>query len=123
MTTKAEREVVLQGNDPIANAVIAYLVARGWSNEGTLRNVASKRYSPHCAVVRVELDSEYQQYWVHGDYVSKGENVLSTCIATIKAASSPDEIDADMAAFLDETERRINQSFAVRFLGNKQQAA
>lgn len=119
MTTRAEREPLLQGQDLIANAVISYLLARGWSGDRILKNVAQKVYSPNRALVRVELDSENQQYWVTGEYVSMGENVLSGCFAYIKTTSSLDEIGAEMGRFLQEAETRIGRSFAVRFLGDK----
>lgn len=119
MTTRAEREPLLQGQDLIANAVIGYLLARGWSGDRILKNVAQKVYLPNCAQVRVELDSENQQYWVTGEYVSMGENVLSGCFACIKATTSLDEIGAGMDRFIQEAEIRIGRSFAVRFLGDK----
>lgn len=119
MTTRAEREPLLQGRDLIANAVIGYLLARGWSGDHILKNVAQKVYSPNRALVRVELDSENQQYWVTGEYVSMGENVLSGCFACIKATTSLDEIGAGMDRFIQEAEIRIGRSFAVRFLGDK----
>lgn len=119
MTTRDERERVLQGHDSIANAVIAHLLANGWSGDRILKNIAYKEYSPHRALVRVEYDSDNQQYWVTGDYVSKGENVLSVCFAHIPATFSSEQIAAAMDCFLKEAETRINESFAVRFLGNK----
>ena len=119
MTTRAEREPLLQGQDLIANAVIGYLLARGWSGDRILKNVAQKVYLPNRALVRVELDSENQQYWVTGEYVSMGENVLSGCFACIKATTSLDEIGAGMDRFIQEAEIRIGRSFAVRFLGDK----
>lgn len=123
MTTRAERERVLQGQDSIANTIIEHLLAQEWSGDRILKNIAGKVYSPNRAVVRVEFDSANQQYWVTGEYVSKGENVLSGCFACVKARFSPAEIAVAMDAFLKEAETRINQSFAVRFLGNKPQGA
>lgn len=123
MTTRAEREPLLQGQDLIANAVISYLLARGWSGDRILKNVAQKVYSPNRALVRVELDSENQQYWVSGEYVSMGENVLSGCFACIKTTSSLEEIGAEMCRYLQEAEIRIGRSFAVRFLGDKPKGA
>lgn len=123
MTTKDERERVLQGQDTIANAIIGYFLAKEWSGDRILKNIAEKEYSPNRAVVRVEYDSENRQYWVSGEYVSKGENVLSGCFACIKATFSPEEIAAGMDRFLKEAETRISQSFAVRFLGNKPKGA
>lgn len=117
MTTKQERERLLQGQDALASAIIARLEHHGWKTDRILRNAASKTYLPHTAVVRVELDSEFQQYWVRGEYTSVGQNVLSTCYACIKASSTPDEIVVAMDQFLEEAENRINQSFAVRFIG------
>ena len=123
MTTKDERERVLQGQDTIANAIIGYFLAKEWSGDRILKNIAEKEYSPNRAVVRVEYDSENRQYWVSGEYVSKGENVLSGCFACIKTTCSPEEIAAGMDRFLNEAETRISQSFAVRFLGNKPKGA
>lgn len=123
MTTKPERELVLQGQDPIANTIIEYLLAKEWSGDRILKNIAEKVYSPNRAVVRVEYDSDNQQYWVTGEYTSKGENVVSGCFACIKARFSPAEIAVAMDCFLNEAETRINQSFAVRFLGSKPKGA
>lgn len=121
MTTRAERECVLQGKDPVVNTVIAHLSVKGWSGDRILKNVAGKVYSPNRALVRVEYDSENQQYWVTGEYISQGENVLSGCFACIKAAFSPAEIAVAMDCFLNDAETRISQSFAVRYLGTKPQ--
>lgn len=117
MTTKAQREVLLQGQDPVANAIIAHLVARGWANESILRNVASKEYLPNTAVVRVELDSENEMYYVLGDYTSCGHNVLAIYTGYIKASSTPEQLTAAMDKFLVDAEKAINESFAVRHLG------
>lgn len=117
MTTKQERERLLQGQDALASAIIARLEHHGWKTDRILRNAASKTYLPHTAVVRVELDSEYHQYWVRGEYTSVGQNVLSTCFACIKDSSTPTEIAAAVDKFLVEAEICINQSFAVRFIG------
>lgn len=117
MTTKQERERLLQGQDAMANAIIARLEHHGWKADRILRNAASKTYLPHTAVVRVELDSEFQQYWVRGEYTSVGQNVLSTCYACVQASSTPAEVIVAMDQFLEEAESRINQSFAVRFIG------
>jgi hypothetical protein len=122
MTTKAQREVLLQGKDPVANAIIAHLVAQGWSNDYILKNVASKKYLPHTAVVRVELDSENEMYYVHGEYTSCGQNVLSIYTAYIKAACTPEQRKAAMEKFLLDVEKAINNSFAVRHLGPQAQA-
>lgn len=119
MTTKAEREVLLQGQDPMVNAIINFLVERGWSNDYILRNVASKEYLPHRAVVRVELDSENNMYYVGGEYTSQGENVLAICMAYIKAEFTPEQVAAAMEKFVQDAEKYINNSFAVRFLGPK----
>jgi len=118
MTTKQERELLLQGQDAIANAIIGRFQEKGWRTDYILRNVASKTYLPHTAVVRVEVDTEYQQYWVKGEYTSVGQNVLSTCYACISASATPAELVAAVDRFLVEAEQRINQSFAVRFIGS-----
>lgn len=117
MSKKEALERVLQGQDPFAKAIIDHLLAQGWNGDRILKNIALKVYSPHEAVIRVTPDPEYPQYWVKGEYHSKGENVLSTCYACIQAAASPAEVTAAMDRFLEEAEREINQSFAVRFLG------
>lgn len=117
MTTRQELENLLQGRDAIANAVIDHLLANGWESDRILKNLATKRYPPHSAAIRVTFDSEYRQYWVKGEYVSKGENVLGTCFACIEATSSKDEIASAVDAFLRAAEACIKQSFAVRFLG------
>jgi len=118
MTTKAESEQLTQGNHPIANAIIGYLLARGWSGDSFLKNVTEKVYSPNRALVRVEFDSEGQQYWVNCEYTSMGENVLSGCFICIKETSLRADITAAMDRFLMEAESKISQSFAVRFIGN-----
>lgn len=118
MTTKAERERVLQGQVPIAASIIGYLLEKGWSVDRILKNIAQKKYPPHHATIRVEFESEYMRYWVRGEYRSMGRNILSTCIACIKAASSLAEIAAAMDCFLNDVEQEVNQSFAVRFLGS-----
>lgn len=123
MPRRAELERVLQGQDPIANALIGHLFAQGWSGDFIVKNVAIKVYPPHQAVVRVMPDLAYQQYWVKGEYHSKGENVLSTCTAWVKATASPEEMADAMSHFLREAESRISESFAVRFLGGQSQVA
>lgn len=117
MTWKEERERLLQGLDPKANAVMAHLAAQGWAVDRILKNVAQKEYLPHRATVRVEFDREYQHYWVNGEYVSEGNNVLAGCFAFIKESFSPEQTKEALDAFLADAERSINQSFAVRFLG------
>lgn len=121
MSTRAERERVLQGQDPIVNTIVGHLTMKGWSGDRILKNVAGKVYSPNRALVRVEYDSVNLHYWVAGEYTSQGENVLSGCFACIKAAASPQEIAVAMDAFLIDAETRISRSFAVHFLGNKPQ--
>lgn len=121
MTTRQEREVVLQGKNAMAESVMAHLAAHGWTRERILRNVAHKTYLPHAATVRVELDSENQQYWVKGEYVSKGDNVLATCFACIPSTAAQADVFDAMDAFIQEAEQQINQSFAVRFLGPQAQ--
>lgn len=116
MTTKAERERVLQGQDPIAASIIGYLLEKGWSVDRILKNIAQKKYPPHHATIRVEFESEYMRYWVRGEYYSMGGNVLSACYSIIKAAFSVEEIAVAMDRFINDVEREINQSFAVRFL-------
>ncbi len=118
MTTRQERALVLQGKDAMVNAVIAYFAEHGWTGELLLKNVTCKVYSPNDATVRVEFDSEGQQYWVTSIYVSQGENILSGCILCIKASTSAEELRSKLDAYLSEIEEKINQSFAVRFLGN-----
>ncbi len=118
MTTRAQRECVLQGQDTVVNTIIGHLLAQGWSGDRILKNVANKLYSPNRALVRVEFDSEGQQYWVNGEYTSMGENVLSGCFICIKETSLRADITAAMDRFLMEAESKISQSFAVRFIGN-----
>lgn len=117
MTTKAQREVLLQGQDRIANLVISHLVSRGWNGDYILKNVVSKKYSPHTAIVRVELDSENEQYWVRGEYTSVGQNVLAIEFACIKATFTDEQVIAAVDNFIVNAEKAIGQSFAVRFLG------
>ena len=123
MTTKAEMERVLQGQDPVVSALIGYLLAQGWSGDRIVKNVAFKVHSPNQAVVRVTFDSDYRQYWIKGEYTSEGQNVLGACFACIKATSSPAEIAAEMGDFLRRAESLISNSFAVRYLGGKPQGS
>lgn len=118
MTTKAQREVLLQGQDAMCNMIVALLVAQGWSNDGILKNLLSKEYPPHHAAIWVELDSDNQLYYLKGEYVSKGDNVLISCLCYIKADSSPAEVAAAVEAYLADAENQIHNSFAVRFIGN-----
>ncbi|TAL65651.1 MAG: hypothetical protein EPN79_10735 [Burkholderiaceae bacterium] len=115
MTTKIERERLLLGQDEKANAIIECLCSRGWIRGSILKNVATKEYRPHVAVVRVEYDSEYQQYWVSGQYDSEGNNVLAGSIACIKGSLDPANIQEAVDDFLVKAEHSIGQSFAVRF--------
>lgn len=119
MSRPAALEAVLQGRDVLTNAVIAYLVDRGWSVDRIIKNVAMKQYAPNRATFRVTLDLVYRHYLVAGEYVSEGHNVLSTCFASIKEGTCSEQINAQMNALLCEAEQRINNSFAVRFLGNQ----
>lgn len=114
MTASAKLERVLQGQDPVANSLIGYLLAKGWSGDRIVKNVAMKMYSPNRATVRVTPDLDNQQYWVKSEYHSAGENVLSSCFACIKATASPAEMNAAMSRLLQDAESRISQSFAVR---------
>lgn len=118
MTTKAEREPLLQGQDPFANAAIGYLVAHGWSGDYIIKNTATKRYGPNQAEVWVELDSTNRQYHVTGSYVSAGENALSG-ILVIPGNALPTEVECLMAGYLEKAEARIAKSFAGRFLTPK----
>lgn len=118
MTTKAQRERTLQGQDPMVNLIVGYLLASGWEGDRILKNVASKEYSPNRAVVRVELDAQNKQYWVTGEYTSAGVNVLGTGLICIRATALPEQVASSMAAFVQDAELRISQSFAVRFLGD-----
>lgn len=117
MTTKAEREPLLQGRDPVANAAIGFLMAHGWSGDRIIKNVATKRYGPNQAEVWVELDSTNRQYHVTGKYVSAGENALSG-ILVIPGNATPSEVEHLMAAYLVKAEDGIANSFAGRFLNS-----
>jgi hypothetical protein len=119
MTTQAELQRLLKGEDPTANGLVKHLLSKGWFADRIIKNIATKEYSPHRALIRVTLDSENDQYWVNGEYTSKGENVLSGCFACIKTGSSLEDSNAAMDDFLEEVEDRIGQSFAVRFLAKK----
>lgn len=123
MTTKEQREVVLQGKDPMVCSIIDYLTARGWTQERILKNVAQKHYSPHDATIWVELESEFQRYWVTATYVSMGQNVCGTCHALIDATNSPQQVAAALDSFLLTVEKSIGESFAVRFLSKPQSFA
>lgn len=116
MTTKAERERVLQGQDPVAASIIGYLLEKGWSVDRILKNIAQKKYPPHHATIRVEFESEYMRYWVRGEYRSMGRNILSTCIACIKAASSLAEISAAMECFLNDADNKSKSEFCCQIL-------
>lgn len=116
MTTREEREVLLQGQDPIANLLISCLLREGWQVDRILKNSLSKEYLPHTAVIRVELDSENRMYQLNGEYTSEGRNVLAGYSAYIKADLSLAATVEAMASFIEGTERGINESFAVRFL-------
>lgn len=118
MTTRAEYEPILQGKDAVTNVIIAHFCEQGWQCDDILKNVATKIYSPHRALVRVTFDSDNQQYWVNGEYESKGENVLAIRFACIKKTFSQAEIVDALEAFIIEVESSINQSYAVRFLGD-----
>jgi hypothetical protein len=123
MTTKEQREVVLQGKDPMVCSIIDYLTARGWAQERILKNVTQKHYSPHDASIWVELESEFQRYWVTARYESEGRNVASTCHAIIDASHSPEQVATALNAFLLTVEKSIGESFAVRFLSKTQDFA
>lgn len=118
MTTKAEREHLLQGLDPVANVAIGFMVAHGWRGDYRIRNTATKRYGPNQAEVWVELDSTNRQYHVTGRYESAGENVMSG-ILVIPGNATRVEIESLLAGYLDEAEVRIANSFAGRFLTQK----
>ncbi len=117
MTTKQEREVLLQGKDSMVNGILGFFVERGWVVDRILRNSATKRFEPNQAEIWVELDSENSMYYVKPSYVSCGENVVGLCTLYIKADISAEELENRLGAFIEEVELEINQSFAVRFLG------
>jgi len=119
MTTRAEYKPLLNGEDVISSSIIAFFKEHGWEGDYIIKNIAAKQYDPHKATVRVHLDSDNNQYFVKGEYYSKGENVLSLCTAYIKGNHSSEEITAALRDFLKEVEKCINESFAVRFLGPK----
>jgi hypothetical protein len=123
MTTKEQREVVLQGKDPMVCSIIEHLEAHGWTQERILKNVAQKHYSPHDASIWVELESEFQRYWVTARYESMGHNVAATCHAIIDASHSPAQVASALDAFLLTVEKSIGESFAVRFLSKSQNFA
>jgi len=123
MTTKEQREVVLQGKDPMVIRIMEHLLANGWLQERILKNVAQKHYSPHQASIWVELESEYNRYWATARYESMGQNVCSTSYACIDATHSPEQVASAMDAFLMTVEKSIGESFAVRFLSKPQEAA
>lgn len=116
MTTKSERELLLQGKDLMANAIVAHMLAQGWECDCILKNAVTKQVGPRHASIWVEFDSENQQYWLKGEYTSAGEDVLSTCFCHIKVTSSPEEITKEMARLLTDVDARLSQSFAARFL-------
>lgn len=118
MTTKVEREPLLQGRDPVVNAAIGFLVAHRWSGGRIIKNTATKRYGPNQAEVWVELDSTNRQYHVKGEYVSAGENAMSG-ILMIPGNATPVEIESLMAAYLEKADTSIANSFAGRFLTQK----
>lgn len=118
MTTKAEREPLMQGQDTIANAAIGFLVAHGWSGDYIIKNTATKKYGPNQAEVWVELDSVNRQYHVTGRYESAGENALSG-ILVMPGDATPAEVECLMAGYLEKAESRIAESFAGRFLTPK----
>jgi len=123
MTTKEQREVVLQGKDPMVCSIIEYLQERSWTQERILKNVAQKHYSPHDASIWVELEADFQRYWVTARYESMGQNVASTCHAIIDASHRPEQVASALDAFLLTVEKSIGESFAVRFLSKPQSFA
>lgn len=119
MTTRAQLEPLLQGTDPLCSAIIAWLLARGWKDDRIIKNVATKTYAPNQASLRVLLDADNDRYYVTGEYTSAGENVLATCYAYIDATAVAAQCDNILTRFMENVERQIAGSFAVRFLGAK----
>ena len=83
MTTKAEREILLQGKDEVANLAMATLAERGWAIDCRLKNVATRTYGPNGASIRIELDSEFERYWLHAHYWTEGSNILEAITGSL----------------------------------------
>lgn len=118
MTTKAEREILLQGKDEVANLAMATLAERGWAIERRLKNVATRTYGPNGASIRIELDSEFQRYWLHANYWTEGSNILEATIDFFPAGMSADYQASKVIDYLAQVEKKINGSFAMRFCAN-----
>lgn len=113
-----DTDLLLQGHDAKAGAIIGYLLWKGWHGDRILKNVAMKMYSPNRALARVTYDQEYGQYWLKGEYSSRGENVLAGVSVCVNADASLEETAGVIELFIREAEIRIAQSYAVRILAN-----
>lgn len=118
MTTEQQRQDVLQGKNEVVNEIMAFLSEQGWAVDRIIKSVASKIYKPNNATIWVTFDSVYDMYWVKPEYTSRGENVLSLCNIMLKGSESKEEQRAKLEAFILEVDNKINNSFAVRFLGS-----
>lgn len=101
--------------------VIQRLVEQhGWSSDRLLSNVLQKEYrtavAPKMATLRLTFDTVYSHYWLNGEFVSAGVNVLASHFACIPSASDLNTVHGKVDAFVDDAEQAIAGSYAVRLL-------
>lgn len=85
-----------------------------------LNNVLQKEYqtavAPKMATLWLTYDAVYSHYWLKGEFVSAGVNVLASCSGCIPGASDLDAVHAKVDAFAGDAEQAIAGSYAVRLL-------
>ena len=113
---KEAYERLCSGNDDACNAIIVRLAKAGWRPDRIIKNVVTKTYGPNSATIRVFVDAETGQYWLHGEYFSEGRNALAVCFANFDPLSSPATVETTLSEFLTEADHKIQDTFAMRFL-------
>lgn len=105
----------------IATAVINRLASlHGWYTDRILKNWVGKEYDsavgPKRAQLWLSFDAEYNQFFLKGEFTSAGDNVLATCLSVVPGTATAAEVEAAVDAHIEQAEKAIAGSYAVRLL-------
>lgn len=113
---KEAHERLCNGADPTGAAIAAWLVKAGWHSDRILKNFVTRMYGPNHATIWICVDVKTPAYWLNATYVSEGSNALGASHVAFAPLPSESEIAAKLSPFLADAERKINGTFAMRFL-------
>ncbi|TAL80699.1 MAG: hypothetical protein EPN77_19365 [Candidimonas sp.] len=95
----------------------------GWKHIRPGDLLASKEYDSVVgakqAVVWMNFDTAYDQFFLNGSFVSAGEDVLAICFSCIRNGSETHVVESLVDDFVAQAEKRIAGSYAVRLLRNR----